>query len=74
MFLECERTPIKFVSVKHNVFHVLQVVLSRTVQEVASRVAPYIRLPLLAPEELRVVEEENKDKLLHVSRIRNFEI
>ena len=41
--------------------------LGKPVSMVAKRVAIHIRLPLIAPEELKEVEEENeKDNLLHV--------
>ena len=43
-----------------------QVVMSKPIGVVAKRVVPNIRLPLLSPEELSSVEEENKDKLLNV--------
>ena len=46
----------------------LQVVLGKPVSQVARRVSGHIRLPLLSPQELRSVEEENKDtKLFSVS-------
>ena len=42
-------------------------VLGKPIDVVAEKVSPHIRLPLLAPEELSRVEEQNrKDNLLHV--------
>ena len=49
------------------VFVTSQVVLSKPVSGVAKDVVPHIRLPVLSPEELGAVEEENrKDHLLNV--------
>ena len=46
----------------------LQIVLQKSISAVAKKVVPHIRLPLLAPDELKQVEEENvKDKMLPVS-------
>ena len=43
-------------------------VLGKPIDVVAEKVSPHIRLPLLAPEELSRVEEQNRrDNLLHVS-------
>ena len=50
------------------VFVTSQVVLSKPVSGVAKDVVPHIRLPVLSPEELGAVEEENrKDHLLNVT-------
>lgn len=48
--------------------NVNSVVLGRPVNQVAQKIVSHIRLPLLTPEELSVVEKENeKDHLLPVS-------
>lgn len=46
----------------------LQVVLGKSVAEVAQNVIKHVRLSLLTPEELKQVEQENeKDKMIPVS-------
>ena len=49
-------------------FFLLQVVLGKSVAEVAQNVIKHVRLSLLTPEELKQVEQENeKDKMIPVS-------
>ena len=49
-------------------FFLLQVVLGKSVAEVAQNVINHVRLSLLTPEELKQVEQENeKDKMIPVS-------
>ena len=46
----------------------LQVVVGKSVAEVAQNVIKHVRLSLLTPEELKQVEQENeKDKMIPVS-------
>ena len=46
-----------------------QVVLGKSVAQMAKAVVPHIRLPLLSPEELRQVEVENKtDNMIPVRK------
>ena len=65
----CIRPQIHSVrSVSFFVFFLLQVVLGKSVAEVAQNVIKHVRLSLLTPEELKQVEQENeKDKMIPVS-------
>ena len=55
-------------SVSFFVFFLLQVVLGKSLAEVAQNVIKHVRLSLLTPEELKQVEQENeKDKMIPVS-------
>merc|ERR1712150_101862 len=46
------------------------VVMGKSIQQVCRKVSPHIRLPLITPEELKVIEDDNKkDKMLSVDQI-----